>query len=62
MIGLRDAYVRIYICPGCYAHLGEDDLIRPIPNLQERILPGEAMPAGECPDCNELVPLPGGDE
>ena len=48
-------------CPGCGVRLDTEGLIWPIPDLAERVLPGEVMPAGECPDCGELVlhdPLP----
>ena len=45
-----------FVCPGCGAHLGVEALVWPIPDLSERVLPGETMPAGVCPDCDELVP------
>lgn len=44
-------------CPGCGVRLDIEALIWPIPDLVEKVLPGEVMPAGECPDCGELVPL-----
>ena len=56
----------IHICPGCNQHLDDDSLVWPIPDVAEKVLPGEPMPAGECPDCSTLVsvtdavPIPGG--
>lgn len=45
-----------YLCPNCGGRLTFDDLVNPIPDLCNRVLAGEPMPAGECPDCSELVP------
>ena len=53
---------RYYICPECEVRLGIDTLIYPVPEVEERVLPGEAMPAGECPECGALVPVEIDDE
>ena len=45
----------IYACPGCGARLDSGSVIWPIPDIEEKVLPGEAMPAGECPECGELI-------
>ena len=45
----------IYECPGCGAHLDSGSVIWPIPDVEEKVLPGESMPAGECPECGELI-------
>ena len=45
----------IYECPGCGAHLDLGSVIYPIPDVEEKILPGEPMPVGECPECGELI-------
>lgn len=47
---------RLYICPDCGAKAESGDLIWPIPDIEEKVLPGEAMPAGECAECGALVP------
>jgi len=44
-----------HICPGCGQHLDDDALVWPVPDVGEKVLPGEMMPAGECPDCGSLV-------
>lgn len=44
-------------CAICDHLRDSGDLIYPIPNLEERILPGDPMPLGECPDCGELITL-----
>jgi hypothetical protein len=43
----------IYRCQNCDARWTEDDLL-PITNIEERVLPGEIMPSGECPGCGAL--------
>jgi hypothetical protein len=43
-------------CADCGGRCGESDLQR-IRHLTERVLPGEPMPAGECPDCGALCHL-----
>ena len=44
-----------YRCPGCNTRLTQSDMTWPIPDICERLLPGERMPIGECPDCQGLV-------
>ena len=44
-----------HICPDCDQCLDDDALVWPIPDIAEKVLPGEAMPAGECPDCGALI-------
>jgi hypothetical protein len=41
-------------CQNC-GQVWPDDAIDPqIPDLHERVAPGEPMPTGECPDCGCL--------
>ena len=47
---------RLYTCLDCGARHESGDLVWPIADLSERVLPGDVMPAGECPDCGALVP------
>ena len=45
-------------CGNCGKVWDEEELTRvfpDIPDLTERIAPGEPVPAGECPDCGALV-------
>ncbi len=42
-------------CPDCGQRLAGADLVWPIPSVSEKVLPGEIMPCGECPDCDGLV-------
>lgn len=49
-------------CPECEARLDADDLVWPIPDVCERILPGEPMPMGACPNCGELIFKPSDEE
>jgi endogenous inhibitor of DNA gyrase (YacG/DUF329 family) len=42
-------------CPECRTKLDTRDLIWPIPDVHEKVLPSEPMPEGECPDCGALV-------
>lgn len=44
---------RYYLCPLGH-RIPPADLIKPT-ELEDRLLPGEPMPLGECPDCGELV-------
>jgi predicted RNA-binding Zn-ribbon protein involved in translation (DUF1610 family) len=48
-----------FICPNCGRILhSENELAHPfpdIPDLLERISPGETVPYGECPNCGALV-------
>lgn len=41
-------------CQNCGEVWGENELVNPIPDLVERVAPGEPMPAGECPECGAL--------
>jgi hypothetical protein len=41
-------------CDNCKQHFAEEDLINPIPDLQERLEPGSIVPSGECPLCGAL--------
>ena len=52
----------MYICPGCDSQVSDDEIIYPVPEVEERVLPGEVMPAGECPACGELIPATTWDE
>ena len=46
---------RIYRCEDCGAEIESGRLIWPITDVSEKVLPGEIMPAGECPECGALV-------
>lgn len=52
----------MYVCPGCEARLQDDEIVYPVPDVQERVLPGEPMPAGACPNCEELIDAESRDE
>ena len=41
------------ICQNCRKAWAETDL-DPIEHLEERVAPGERMPAGQCPDCDAV--------
>jgi len=41
-------------CANCQAYWHSDELVYPIPHLEERVAPGEPMPEGECPACGAL--------
>lgn len=41
-------------CQNCGKVWREKDLINPIPDLHERVDPGEVMPNGECPECHAV--------
>ena len=47
-------------CGDCEQRWDPGDLVWPIPDVSDRVTPGEVMPAGECPDCGALVHLPPG--
>jgi hypothetical protein len=36
-------------CQNCQRRFTEDEIVNPIPDLTQRVLPGEPMPSGECP-------------
>ena len=42
---------KMFECDNCFKKWGEGDLVVPAPHLEQRVGPGEFMPAGECPDC-----------
>lgn len=42
-------------CQNCGKLWREKDLINPIPDLHERVDPGEKMPNGECPGCGAVA-------
>lgn len=42
-----------YVCENCCAEWTKRDL-NPIQDIEARVLPGEPMPAGECPDCGAV--------
>lgn len=44
----------VYACQNCEWEGPEENLVVPIPHLEERVAPGERMPAGECPVCGAL--------
>jgi hypothetical protein len=37
------------------AEVEPEQLVRPIPEVHEKVLPGEPMPEGQCPDCDAMV-------
>lgn len=45
-----------HICQNCQQLWEESQLVNPIPDLYERVAPGEPMPSGECPvkECGAL--------
>jgi hypothetical protein len=46
-------------CQNCQREWPDSVLINPIPDLMERIAPGEPMPSGECPGCGAVCqPVP----
>jgi hypothetical protein len=51
----------VYECQDCGKRWLLDELKLDIPDIQQRVAPGEPMPAGECPDCgalcHEVTPL-----
>ena len=42
-----------YVCENCQAEWTLDDL-NPVKDIEQRVAPGEIMPAGECPDCGAV--------
>ena len=40
-------------CQNCGAIVNDEDL-KPIKDLMQRVEPGEPMPSGECPECGAL--------
>jgi len=46
--------IRYYLCPLGH-RIPLDAIVNPILDLTERVLPGEPLPLGECPACEELV-------
>jgi hypothetical protein len=40
-------------CQNC-GKLVDDEELKPIRRIFERVLPGEPMPSGECPECGAL--------
>ena len=46
-------------CQNCKREWPDSVLINPIPDLMERVAPGESMPSGECPGCGAVCqPVP----
>jgi endogenous inhibitor of DNA gyrase (YacG/DUF329 family) len=47
------------VCPNCQKVMRRESQLRcvfpDIPDLLQRISPGEEVPIGECPDCGALV-------
>lgn len=41
-------------CQSCGFMGREEELVNPIPDLEQRVGPGEAMPSGECPACGAV--------
>lgn len=52
---------KLFKCPDCGSNIRTEDLIYPIPDVSEKVLPGEAMPQGECPECGGLIPHDAGE-
>lgn len=48
-----------YRCQNCEKEFGEGEFLplEKVKDLIQRIMPGERVPAGECPDCEALVHL-----
>jgi len=45
-----------YECQNCDTPFWTDEaLVRPVPDLEQRVVAGEPMPPGECPHCGALV-------
>jgi hypothetical protein len=56
-IPFRGKRIRVKLteeCQNCGKRWTEDELLLPIPHLEERVSPGEPMPSGECPECRAL--------
>jgi uncharacterized membrane-anchored protein len=43
-----------HLCQDCNKLWREEDLVLPIKDIFQRVLPGEPMPSGECPECGAL--------
>ena len=41
-------------CQNCGKKFPVGSLCNPIPDLEQRVTPGESMPVGECPGCGAL--------
>ena len=41
-------------CQDCQKTWSDFELVTPIPDIFERVAPGEPMPSGECPNCGSL--------
>lgn len=46
----------IIVCTSCESRFPERLIVWPIPDVCERVEPGDVMPRGACPDCGELIP------
>lgn len=55
--GFREVTETLHLCQNCRRHFKEDDLVNPIPDIEQRVAPGEPMPSGECPDCGAVCHL-----
>lgn len=45
----------VYVCGNCDHKTKDEWDLLPIQDIGQRVLPGEPMPAGECPKCHALV-------
>lgn len=45
---------QLSVCQDCSTVFTEDELVNPIPDIGQRVGPGEPMPSGECPKCGAL--------
>lgn len=52
-----DSFPRYYACQDCDMTYSDTAKLGWIKNLNERVAPGETMPAGECPECGALVSI-----
>jgi len=46
--------IQYHKCENCETIWDDEEIITPIPHLEERVAPGEEMPSGECPDCGAV--------
>jgi hypothetical protein len=46
--------MRLHTCQNCTSLWRDDQIKTEIPDIQERVSPGEPMPSGECPECGAL--------
>jgi len=44
----------IYVCDNCSSEWTKDDL-DVVDNIEDRVMPGEPMPAGQCPKCGSVL-------